>query len=507
MTNLINVATASLPRSLDVNVTVNKPQTEQTTDLSTSVFVQSSGGFDFGAGRIAYYADYAGVAADSRVSAQGLLAARDFFAQSPRAKFLAIAQAFSTAQSGYVNTGKTGAASAFAAVANGSFAVSIDGVSRNITAISFTGLTTLAQVAAAIQTALRTGGSGGFTSAVVTALSNGTFRITSGTAGGTSQVSVLAAVSPTSGTDISGPGFLNGRLGTAYTQIGYTPTGSLPDELTLIQQAATASGRFVYGWALDASYRDSQSQIDAAAWALAQRAVMPVVSNNPLAWDPSSTTDIGPVVQATGNFRTWPIYHDNAAYYPDTALLAIMLSVDYDAKNSTITAKFKDLAGIPLVGVTVSQWLTLQSKGYNTFTLTGNTARVYREGTTGSESWFADDVTNLDNFAEDLQVNVFNCFLRNGKIPYTTQGQALLQDAIAQVCEQYVFNGTFADRQVTDLTQAAGFRTDPAYAIVPTPINLMSDADRAARIGPPFVVNCNLAGAIHTIAINVNAYS
>lgn len=505
MANIINVALASLPRSLDVQVSVSKPQAEQTTDLSVPVFVQSSGGFDFGAGRIAYYESASAVNADARVSAAGQAAARDFFAQSKRPQFFAIAQAFSAAQAGYMRTGAIGAVSAFTAVTAGSFAVSINGVSANITALNFSTDTTTTQIASRIQTALRAVGTGGFSLCTVTVVS-GTIKITSGTTGSASQVSVLAAVNPATGTDISGPGLLNGRAGAAVTQVGYTPT-DLAGELDLIEQAATASGRFVYGWALDASYRDSAAQTLAAGWAQARRAVMPLVSNSPLAWDASSTTDLGPVVKAAGQYRVWPIYHDNAAYYPDTALLAVMLSVNYRLKNSTLTAKFKDLAGIPVVGVTVSQWLTLQSKGYNTFTLTGSTSRVVREGTTGNASWYADDVVNLDNYAEELSAALYNVFLRKGKVPYSVQGQAMLQAAITEVSERYVYNGTLAERRVADVTKSTGYRIDPPYLVTPTPIEQMTVADRAARIGPPFRLDVNLAGAIHSIAVDLNAYS
>lgn len=504
-TNIINVANASLPRSLDVSISVSKPQAEQTTDLSVSVFVQQGGSFDFGAGRIAYYLDYDSVAADARVTAEGKAAAQAFFAQSPRALRLAIAQAFTTAQKGYMRTGALGALSAFQAVTSGSFAVSIDGVSANIAALNFTADTTLAQVATRIQTALQAVGTGGFTAATAV-IESGTLRITSGTSGALSQVSVLAAVTPASGTDISGPTHLNGRAGVALTQVGYTPTG-LVGELDLIAQAAEASGRFVYGWALDRVYRDTTDQTDAAEWAQARRAIMPLVSNSPLAWDPSSTTDLGPTVLDAGLYRAWPIYHDDVAAYPDTALLAIILSVNYSLKLSTITAKFKDLVGVPLVSLTTTQWQVLESKGYNTLTQTGNTSRVFREGTTGNPSWFADDVVNLDNFAEQLQVALYNVFLRNGKVPYNTVGQAMLQDAITEVCERFTFNGSFSDRRVLDLTKVPGFRIEPPYTITPAPIELQSASDRAARIGPPFRVDVNLAGAIHSIAVAVNAYS
>jgi len=508
MANIINLANASLPRSLDVSITLSKPQSESTTDFSVPVFVQSSGTKDFGAARLSFYSTYDAVANDTTVSAAGLLAARDFFAQPKRPKTMAIAQAFTAAQFGYLKTGATTAnLAAWQAVTNGSFAVTINGTSNDVTGITFAAAASLTQVASILQTAIRAEAGAGFTAATVTYDAATTqFKITSGVAGDASLVSVLAAVSPATGTDISGPSFLNGRSGVGISQAGYLPTG-ISGELDLIAMSAKAGGKFVYGWALDASYRDTPDQITAAQWVQAHTAVMPVVSNSPLAWDAASTTDLGPALKTLGTYRVWPLYHDKAAYYPDMAILAVMLSVNYAMYRSTITAKFKDLVGIPLVNLTETQWTVLDGKSYNTFTLTGNQSRVFRDGGTAHASWYADDVVNLDNFVEELQVALFNVFLRNGKVPYDTTGQAMLQDAITAICERYVYNGTLSERRVLDITETTGYRDDPAYNITPTPIELMSAADRGSRVGPPFVVDLNLAGAIHSIAVAVNAYS
>lgn len=501
MVDVINCGSASLPRSLDVQVTVNRPGAEQTTDLSVAVFVQSGGTFDFGAGRLAIYSTFSAVQDDPRVTAEGLKAARDFFAQPKRAARMAIGQVFSSPQSGYLLSGAIGTLAAFQAVTAGSFSVSINGVSDDITGLNFSTDTTLAQVVSRIQTALAESFSG------ATAVLSGTqIRITSGTSGDGSTVSVLAPVSPAAGTDISGPGFLNARLGTAVVQPGYTP-GDLVSELGLIKEAGRCGGSFLYGWILDAAYRDSPDQVAAGQWAQANGLVMPLLSNSPLAWDPNSTNDLGPEIKDLGLFRAWPYYHDDANFYPDMALIGLMLSVNYALRESTITAKFKDLIGIPTVGLTETQWTVLESKAYNTFTLTGNTARVNREGTTGNSAWYMDDVVNLDNFKEELEVAEYNVFLRNGVVGNDPAGQAKLQDGLQQICEKYVFNGTFSSRRVVDNSNIDGFRIDPPYQIIPGLFELQTVAERADRIGPPFTINVNLRGAIHSIAIAINAYS
>lgn len=497
-----------LPRSLDVVVNVSKPQAEQTTDLTTTVFVQKDFGatpFGFGADRVAFFSSYASAAADARLSAEALKAARDFFAPTKRARTLAVAQVFTAAQAGYLRTGAVGTLSAFQAVTTGSVKVTINGVSNNVAGLNFSAAANLTAVAAALQTAIRAVGGGGFAAATVVYLAaSNQFQITSGTTGDASTVGFLEPTG--AGTDVSGPGLLNGRQGTGTAQGGYTP-GTLDTELSLIRQAARASGRFVYGWVLDAGYRDTAAQLLAGAWAQANRAAMPLVSNSPAAKDPVSTTDLGPVSVSAGQFRVVPLYHDNPAYYPDASILATMLSVNYAVKNSTLTAKFQDLPGVPFVQVSETEWEVLKSKGYNTFTLTGNTSRVFREGDTANPSWFFDDVINLDNLQEELSAAIYNVWLRNGKVPYTVQGQQLFVDAATGICERYVFNGTLSPRPVIDLTTATGERMDPAYLITPTPLAQMTVADRAARVGPPMRIDVNLAGAIHSLAIDVNAYS
>lgn len=502
MVDVINCGSASLPRSLDVQVTVNRPGAEQTTDLSVAVFVQNGGTFDFGAGRLAFYSTFDAVQDDPRVTAEGQKAARDFFAQPKRARRMAVGQVFTSPQAGYLLTGAIGPLSAFQAVTAGSFALSVNGVSEDITGLNFSTDTTLAQVASRIQAALVTAGFTGATCVI----SGSQVRITSGTSGDGSTVSVLAPVSPATGVDISGVGFLNGRLNTAVSQPGYTP-GGLVSELGLIKEAGRCGGSFLYGWVLDAAYRDSPEQVEASQWAQSNGLVMPVLSNSPLAWDPNSTTDLGPEVKELGLFRAWPYYHDDANFYPDMALIALMLSVNYAQREATITAKFKDLIGIPTVGLTETQWQVLQSKGYNTFTLTGNTARVNREGTTGNTSWYMDDVVNLDNFKEELEVAEYNVFLRNGVVGNDPAGQAKLQDGLQQICEKYIFNGTLSARRVLDQTNIDGFRIDPPYTIIPGLFELQTVAERADRVGPPFTINVNLRGAIHSIAIAINAYS
>lgn len=500
--NLISCGNLALPRELDVRVSVSKPTTEKITDLSRVLFVQNGGTFEHGANRLAWYLTLAGVEADARVTAEGKKAARDFFAQPKRPKYLGIAQAYSTAQAGFLRTGAVAAAALNGSVSNGSFAITVDGSSRDVTALDLTGITTIGALASALQVAIRAGASAPFTTVTVTAYGTNQLTFKSGTTGDASLVSVLGTVSPAAGTDISGSAYLNGAAGAVVP--GYLPVG-LVGELAIIAEAARCGGAFVHGWALDKFWRDSVEAEAAAGWAQAGSRQIGLTSNSPLAWDAGSSSDIGPALVEAGLYRSVLMYHDNAEYYPEVAALAILHSVNYAARKSTLTLKFKNLVGIPTVGLRVDQYGVLKAKGYNVFTLTGNTSRMVREGATPDPTWYADEVVTLDNFAEELSAAEFNVFLTNDSVGQDSEGVALRSQPLATVCERYVTNGALSPRLVSDPTNPNGFYEDPAYTIESAPLQEQTVADRADRVGTPFTIRVNLRGSTHSTNIQVNA--
>lgn len=505
----------ALSRDIDVTITVSKPQAETATDFSILCFCTPDAPFDHDGSRIRYYQSLDAVQADFAASSEAVRAATDFFSQSPRAKTLAIAKVFEEAVAGFCQGGAIGdkTLTEWKKVTDGSMKLTIDGVTKEVTAISFANINAIADIASTLQAAIRGAGGDGFDA--VTVVYNditGTIRIVSGTVGETSTVSKPQAAA--SGTDITNADYLNiaeipgSQVQPSYCVPGYTPAG-LASELGYIKEAAYANSKFVYGWTLDRKYRDSDDAIAAAGWAEAQTsAMLGLVTNSPMAYTASSVTDVGYICQKNGYRRTYVVYHNNPFYYPEVAILAYALHVNYAGINTTITTKFKDLFGIPTVPITSSELTVLAGKRINTFTLVGNQSRTFREGIDSNESWFMDDLINLDNFREELQVAVYNVFLQNKKVPYNTNGVNMLRNAMVKICDRYVKNGCLSDRELTEAEQAAtGMETEPAYIINFTDVADMTVSDRAQRIGPPAQIKLNLAGAIHSLSINVEAYA
>lgn len=295
----------------------------------------------------------------------------------------------------------------------------------------------------------------------------------------------------------------------ATLAIGKYSGASLTEAATAIAAAARLAGRPVYGWLLDASYRDTGADLNAfAAWVEAQTAAIAILETNSVtAYDTGDTANIGYVCKNAGYTRTAVVYSDDTQTYADASAMARLLGVDYAATNSTLTMKFKDLPGIATVPLTETQLSNLESRRINTFVAIGNNSRCFREGVMASSTYFMDDRTNLDNFVEQLQVAVYNVFLRNKKVPYTPAGQSLLSSACAQICEIFVNNGSFAPRQIADEASETGYTVAPAYFIDPSPIYLATASNRAARIAPPIAITVYLAGAMHKVTINVDVIS
>lgn len=320
------------------------------------------------------------------------------------------------------------------------------------------------------------------------------------------DVTIGYASSASSITDLSA--ILALTQSTAASRIdGYTP-GGLVSEVALIQTAARCAGRSVFAWTLDRQYRDTQDQKDFADWAEAQeQAYFSACTNSVQAYNTADTTNIGFYAHNKGYIKTSVMYHNNPQVYPDVSYAALALSVNYALENSTLTMKFKQLTGIETVSLTETQLSSLKARRINTYVSMGNSSSVVREGVQSADSWFTDSHVNLSNYKEELQVEVFNVFMRNKKVKYTSAGQDLLVSAAAKINNRYIRNGTFADREEETTDNETGYTTLPACTITPAPIYSATTSERANRVAPPIAIVAYEAGAFHSVAIDVTVYN
>lgn len=484
-----------LPISIDVNVSLSKGQVAVGTDMTIIAFCTPSVDFLHG-DRVRLFSTQD---AFNEICTSGdsvWWAGNAFFSKSKRPSRIAVGKIFSADQPAYL-LGSTVSLTALSAVSTGAFAITIDGTAREITDLDFSEATTLEQVASVVNTALSTYGTCEVYHDKLLIKSNAT-----GTEG-----TISYAGTPASGTDVSALLGLTEASG-AVAKDGYK-AGTIAEELQAIADAGVALGLFFYGWALDATYRDTEDQALAAQWVnnRSYRACGAFCSNNANAYDPTNTTNNGYKAMNNGYAGTNYEYDDNAQVYPDISYLANFLAVNYSGTDTTISGKFKDADGIAAVNFPniETNVAALKARRINTITgVVGQTVKYFREGVQSSSAWSTDGWVNVCNFIAELEIEILNVFLRNNKIAYTVNGQNLLIAAASKICNKYKNNGSFADRMEEDSTSENGFVLVPACKIEIQELSATTKAQREAHIGTPITITVNDSGWMGSIDINVN---
>lgn len=530
---VVSCAKTSLPRSLDVPVSLSRSVAETATDMTMMCFVTPGVDFPPGNDRVQFFSTFDAVQGAVPENSEAIFAAQAFFNRSDRPQTMCIGRVFTNPTNGTLVSGPI-TLSNLANVQNGGFTISVGDTSYTVANLTFGLNPTMADVIRQLNTQM---------SAFANTVANDdgeSLTITTKTVGDGSDISY--AGTPTEFTDVSpllkltsatGASIENGEettentpakpvsgaitdlsailaltQSTAASRIdGYTP-GGLVSEVALIQTAARCAGRSVFAWTLDRQYRDTQDQKDFADWAEAQdQAYFSACTNSVQAYNTADTTNIGFYAHNKGYIKTSVMYHNNPQVYPDVSYAALALSVNYALENSTLTMKFKQLTGIETVPLTETQLSSLKARRINTYVSMGNSSSVVREGVQSADSWFTDSHVNLSNYKEELQVEVFNVFMRNKKVKYTSAGQDLLVSAAAKINNRYIRNGTFADREEETTDNETGYTTLPACTITPAPIYSATTSERANRVAPPIAIVAYEAGAFHSVAIDVTVYN
>lgn len=611
---VVSCAKTSLPRSLDVPVSLSRSVAETATDMTMMCFVTPGVDFPPGNNRVQFFSTFDAVQGAVPENSEAIFAAQAFFNRSDRPQTMCIGRVFTAPTNGALVSGSI-TLSNLANVQNGGFTISVgdtsctvanltfglnptmadvtrqlnaqmsafantvanaDGKSVTITTnaigdgadisyagtpTEFTDVSTLLKLTSATGASIAEGQAStpakltsgkialadlyNVTDGAMTLVMNGAtvnlYGLNFATYGSSltlnEVVQILTAAIGSSGlvetsgqsivistsqqgadvtigyasfassiTDLSSILALTQR--TAASRIdGYTP-GGLVSEVALIQTAARCAGRSVFAWTLDRQYRDTQDQKDFADWAEAQdQAYFSACTNSVQAYNTADTTNIGFYAHNKGYIKTSVMYHNNPQVYPDVSYAALALSVNYALENSTLTMKFKQLTGIETVPLTETQLSSLKARRINTYVSMGNSSSVVREGVQSADSWFTDSHVNLSNYKEELQVEVFNVFMRNKKVKYTSAGQDLLVSAAAKINNRYIRNGTFADREEETTDNETGYTTLPACTITPAPIYSATTSERANRVAPPIAIVAYEAGAFHSVAIDVTVYN
>ena len=445
--------------------------------------------------RIRSYSNLDGVAADWLATTEVYKAASAYFGQQPKPISLKVSVRFPTAQSAELRGGSVVSATALLAVTNGSFTISIDGASQDITALNFTdGEADLDDIAASIETALQAVATGGYTAATCTH-DGSRFFITSGTTGATSTISFLTTVSPATGTDISS--LLQMQQGE-----GTKGDGIAAETITASLNAIQNIDPDWYGLLFTKEVRDlvvinTENAVNAAAaWCEARVKVFANTSNDLDVLDSVTTTDIASVLKTASYRRTMTVFSSFASQYPSASIIGRAFTVNFSQPNSTLTLMFKQMPGITVESLAQNQLAVLESKNANTL-ITVGASNMFTDSSM-ADGVFFDEVHGVDWLQNAIETNVFGYLLtRTTKVPYTDKGTASLEQQTIKALDEAVRNGLIASGTTIDGVFLANGYSTSLVAVAD-----VNPSDKTARQydGLSFVVLG--AGAIHGVQIN-----
>lgn len=416
------------------------------------------------------------------------------FDQNPAPLELWIARWIETAAAGYFKSNKsTTALSSLTSISDGTFDITINGISHAIDSVDLTGVLSWSDVAAAFQAAIRLLATGGFTLATVQAIlvTGGVqFLFTSGTTGASSTVAALtAAPSPLSGTD------LVSLLGLG---LGLAVAGANSETAVQAIQAVQALNDSFFGVLFTNSLRDTSVVLDVAAYIQTLQKTYFTVSNDSDMLDPSDTTSNCYQAKQFGYSHTMFIYTPNNEY-PDASIMSILFTVNYSGVDTVKNPNFKALPGITSVSLTVAQLNALKAVNGNTIISVKGQAFFSdgrMAGNVSSQTFYFDTWHFICWLQDYIQTNMLNLYLSKSNIPYSDAGVQMEVQNLNNSLQQGVTNGGLSPLSGENNTVI------PAYEVLAPPrVATIPLSQRATRISPTLQFTANGSGAINSVTI------
>lgn len=488
-----------LPVSDIANVTVSlQAAAVGTRNFGAALLIGQSNVIDISE-RIREYSSIEAVGADFGGSSGEYLAARNYFAQEPKPASVQIGRWAQGAVAAVLKGGTLSAAqqlpAAWTSITTGSMQLTIDGVLKTLSALSFASVTNMNAVAAVIDTAL------GVTSDCVWNSVYQRLEITSATTGATSTITV---VSPTgSGVDISVLTHLTTATGATAVQ-GAAAEAYLSAVIALMLKSNGWYG--AYGAALSAANADHVAAAGIIEAATTTR-IYGATTQEAGALSSASTTDLAYLFKAQNFGRSFVQYSSTDAY-AGVSIYGRAFTVDFTGFNTTLTLKFKVEPGIAAETINTTQAAVLKSKNCNVFVNYDNGAAIIQEGVMSNGDFF-DERQGLDWLQNQIQTDLFNLFYGSEtKIPQTDAGGNQIVTTVSGSLDKAVNNGLVAPGVWTGGPLGvvkAGQTLSTGYYVTIGTMAAQSAGDRAARKAPLCQAIAKLAGAVHyaNVALNV----
>lgn len=383
----------------------------------------------------------------------------------------------------------------YTGITAGGFDITINGTNRQITGIDLSAQTTMAGIATQIQTRL------------AAALSSTTctfdavlkkFIVTSPTTG-TSSI-VLPAVAPTGG---GSPSDQSATFGLTVGAGARSVNGIAIETMTAAWDGSYVFDPDFYFMGVTAAM-STQDKKDSGGWALSHVQQFFYTTNDAATLTTNDTGNLGYYFKNLSNRRAFGEYSGASPYACESASARAAV-VDFDQPNSTITLMYKQEPGVAPDDINTTQVAALKTYNLNYYINRGG-INVLETGVM-ADGTFQDEVHNLDWYQAGIQNAIYAALVAANKIAQTDDGAVVILDACNTFSKKGVTNGMLSTK---------GTWTGPGFGELKTgdfmprgfyfsagAVKDMSAADKAARKSPPITGALILAGAIHTVAVQI----
>lgn len=204
-------------------------------------------------------------------------------------------------------------------------------------------------------------------------------------------------------------------------------------------------------------------------------------------------------------------YNKSIGIYSTTAdaaaaLMGYAMGANTRLANSAYTLAYKSLVGVTVSNLTAAQVTTVKGNSGNVYINRGNTYNLFENGVVASGKFF-DEIINTDMLANDIQLGIIDLLASVAKVPQTEDGVSQIINAITGACDNAVDRGFLAPgtwNAPSFKSVLTGDMLSKGYILLADPITAQNATDRANRIAPPIYALCKLAGAIHTLKVQIS---
>lgn len=333
------------------------------------------------------------------------------------------------------------------AITNGSIQVSIGGVNLSLTGITFAGAASLAAVATAVQTAIRTGAGAVFTAATVTW--NAT-RNSFDFLGGATGANALIITAGASGTDIA-------------ALLGWTTAGAIVcngADIQTLTQTLTASDMASNNFAtfLFAGVTLTTAQItEIATWNAAQNVKYIYLQK-------VSSSNYSQIYAAIGGMAGTALTLDPGitGQFPDQFPGVVLASIDYEKRNSVVNWMYQQSGNLTPSVTTTPLSTTYDNSRINYYGRTqtaGQLLAFYQRGTMCGGATSPVDINTYANelwFKDNAGAAYMSALLSLDKVSANAAGKTTMLavlEADGGPIRTALYNGVISKQKTLNVTQ------------------------------------------------------